>query len=515
MSFTSMLRQLQVSTRLGLLALVSLLAVTVSSAVGLWAANRLTALSGEVIQTKDIVADVLPPPLYLIEARLVVSQALEGMLAPADAERELQRLASEHDARQRYWTTHPIEGMDAQLLARQYEAAHAFMAAAQALVEKAGRGEGRPPSAQVQAMHELYVAHRAAVDQTVQVASALAEHSIQGLGDVIGTSQYLLWVTLGVTTLCTALLFLLVVRSILQPLRQSISTVQRVANGDLSHEVPVQGRDELAQLQAALQHMQVSLTDIVHAVRANADGVATASTQISAGNNDLCHRTEQQASALQQTAATMEQLGVTVRSNADHAREASQLALGASQVAEAGGQLMGQVVQTMGGIFESSRRIGEIVGVINDIAFQTNILALNAAVEAARAGEQGRGFAVVAAEVRTLAQRTAQSARQIKDLIGTSTTRVDDGSRLVDEAGQTMERIVAAIRRVNAQVLHISSASGEQSEGVSQVGAVVNQLDENTQRNAALVEQSAAAAESLRAQAAQLVQMVQRFRLAA
>ena len=513
MSFTALLRLMPIRTRLAALALLCLLAVAVSSAVGLWAAGRLTALSEDVARTKDVVADVLPPPLYLIESRLVMSQALEGLMSAPDARRELERLGAEHDAREQYWQAHPVEGLDPSLLREQGEAAHRFMTAARALVEQLDAQGQRPAQAEVRSAHQLYVAHRAAVDRTVKVASALAERSLAEFNAVIDTSRALLWSTLVAATLVTGWMFALVACSILQPLRRSIQSVRRVADGDLSHEVDVQGRDELSQLQAALRHMQGALTDMVHSVRANADSVDTASTQISQGNSDLCHRTEEQASALQQTAPTMEQLGVTVRSNADHAREASDLARGASQVAEAGGALMGQVVQTMGGITESSRRIGEIIGVIDGIAFQTNILALNAAVEAARAGEQGRGFAVVAAEVRMLAQRAATSAREIKDLIAISGQRVEEGSRLVDEAGQTMERIVGAIRRVNASVLHISSASGEQSEGVHQVGVVVTQLDQSTQRNAALVVESAAAAESLRAQSAQLVRMVQRFRL--
>jgi methyl-accepting chemotaxis protein len=236
-------------------------------------------------------------------------------------------------------------------------------------------------------------------------------------------------------------------------------------------------------------------------VRLGSDSVATASQQIAQGNQDLSGRTEQQASALQQTSATMEQLGTTVRHNADSARQANQLALGASSVAERGGQMVGQVVQTMKGINDSSRRIADIIGVIDGIAFQTNILALNAAVEAARAGEQGRGFAVVASEVRSLAKRSADAAREIKTLISASVERVEHGSEQVDQAGKTMTEIVAAIARVTAIVAEISSASAEQSTGVGQVSEAVQQMDQATQQNAALVEESAAAAESLQQQA--------------
>lgn len=508
-------RQVQVGTRLGALTLMSVLATMLAAAVGLWSAGRLTTLGAEVIQSKDMVADVLPPPLYLIEARLVVSQAVEGLMSPPEARRELERLASEHDARERYWRANPVDGVPAHLLSAQYDTAHRFITAAHALLDDSLRGDSAERGERMRQLHALYLEHRGAVDKTVQVSSALAERAIGDLTAVIATSRHLLWVTLIVTPLSIGLLSLLVARSILLPLRESIRSVRHVANGDLSRPVELQGRDELNELQQALHDMQTSLSGIVRAVRANADGVATASTQISEGNNDLCSRTEAQASALQQTAATLEELGVTVQGNAEQAREASLVAIGAREVAEEGGRLMAEVVQTMGGISDSSRRIGDIVGVINDIAFQTNILALNAAVEAARAGAQGRGFAVVAAEVRTLSQRTAQSAREITQLIETCTARVDGGARLVQGAGQTMQRIVDAIRDVNATVLQISSASSEQSEGVLQVGATVSRLDENTQRNAALVVQSAAAADSLRLESARLVEMVQSFTLSA
>jgi methyl-accepting chemotaxis protein len=312
-------------------------------------------------------------------------------------------------------------------------------------------------------------------------------------------------------------LALLVTLSILRQLggepAEATLVATTIAGGDLTRAIPVRAGDRDS-LMARLAAMQDSLREVVANVRANSESVATASSQIAQGNQDLSQRTEEQASALQQTAATMEQLGTTVRNNTDSAKQANQLAQGASAVAAQGGQVVGQVVSTMQEISESSRRIGDIIGTIDGIAFQTNILALNAAVEAARAGEQGRGFAVVASEVRTLAQRSAEAAKEIKSLIGRSVEQVEQGTVLVDQAGKTMGEIVGSIRRVSDIVAEITSASVEQSSGISQVGTAVGQMDTVTQQNAALVEESAAAAESLKGQAQELVKAVAVFKLA-
>jgi methyl-accepting chemotaxis protein len=299
-------------------------------------------------------------------------------------------------------------------------------------------------------------------------------------------------------------------RSRTMELRQ---VVQRVRDGDFSQPIVDHKRDEFSPLVEAVQDMQTSLARVVYTVRTNADSVATASTQIAQGNTDLSQRTEQQASALQQTAASMEQLGTTVKQTSDNAQRANRLAQDAASVAAQGGQAVSQVVDRMSGISDSSRKISNIISVIDGIAFQTNILALNAAVEAARAGEQGRGFAVVAAEVRTLASRSADAAKEIKNLISTSVEQVEQGTHIVTMAGQTMEEIVTAIRRVSDIVGEISAATVEQSSGVAQVGQAVSQMDQTTQQNAALVEESAAAADSLRKQAQDLVQAVASFRL--
>ena len=291
------------------------------------------------------------------------------------------------------------------------------------------------------------------------------------------------------------------------------TAVRRVAVGDLASQVSVRTGDQ-GSVMAAVQAMQSSLSGIVAQVRSNSESVATASAEIAQGNTDLSQRTEEQASALQQTAATMEQLSATVRTNAANASQADRLAAGASEVATEGGAIVNQVVETMREINQGSHRISDIIGVIDSIAFQTNILALNAAVEAARAGEQGRGFAVVAAEVRTLAQRSAEAAREIKSLITSSVEKVEAGTELADRAGRTMAELVDAVKRVSVVIREISSASAEQSTGVHQVGEAIGQMDQVTQQNAALVEEGAAAAESLRQQAEQLVQAVAVFQVA-
>ncbi|MCW5665149.1 MAG: MCP four helix bundle domain-containing protein [Piscinibacter sp.] len=306
-----------------------------------------------------------------------------------------------------------------------------------------------------------------------------------------------------------------ITRSITRPIGQAVDLAERVAAGDLGVRIDVRGRDEAGQLLAALQAMTGNLTNIVGQVRQSSESIATGSAQIATGNADLSQRTEEQASNLQQTAASMEQLTSTVKQNADTARTATQLAQSANAAAGRGGEAVSQVVQTMGEISESSRKIADIIGTIDGIAFQTNILALNAAVEAARAGEQGRGFAVVAGEVRSLAQRSAEAAREIKALIGASVERVEAGSKMVDDAGATIRDVVGQVQRVADLIAEIGAATAEQTQGIEQVGGAVTQLDQVTQQNAALVEESAAAADSLKQQAERLVQAVGVFRLAA
>ncbi|MBT9456233.1 MAG: MCP four helix bundle domain-containing protein [Burkholderiaceae bacterium] len=304
-----------------------------------------------------------------------------------------------------------------------------------------------------------------------------------------------------------------IARSITVPIAQAVKVAQTVAGGDLGSQIVVNSRDETGQLLHALKAMNDSLVTVVGTVRQGSDSIATGSAQIATGNADLSQRTEEQASNLQQTAASMEQLSATVKNNADTARQATQLASSASVAAAKGGVVVGQVVGTMEAITASSKRISDIIGVIDGIAFQTNILALNAAVEAARAGEQGRGFAVVASEVRSLAQRSAEAAKEIKVLINDSVVNVETGSQQVGEAGRTMDDIVAQVKRVNDLIAEISAATIEQTAGIGQVSDAVTQLDQVTQQNAALVEESAAAADSLSQQAAKLVAAVSVFTL--
>jgi methyl-accepting chemotaxis protein-1 (serine sensor receptor) len=302
-------------------------------------------------------------------------------------------------------------------------------------------------------------------------------------------------------------------RRVLQPLKEAGQHFDRIAGGDLTARVDVRNTNEIGQLFSALKRMQESLTRTVASVRRGVDEINVGSHEIAAGNTDLSSRTEQQAASLEETAASMEELASTVKQNADNARQANQLAASASDVAERGGSAVSEVVSTMEGISASSRKISEIVSVIDGIAFQTNILALNAAVEAARAGEQGKGFAVVAGEVRSLAQRSAQAAKEIKGLIEDSVAKVGAGSQQVERAGATMQEIVASVKRVTDIMGEISAASEEQSSGIDQVNRAVSQMDEVTQQNAALVEEAAAAAGSLQEQAQRLAEAVAVFKI--
>ncbi|MDX9844644.1 MAG: methyl-accepting chemotaxis protein [Aquabacterium sp.] len=363
--------------------------------------------------------------------------------------------------------------------------------------------EVRPPQ-------EMYFQH---LQTLTRIESEEADAASQAL---IATTQSIVWTALGAVSLVVVAAVLMaigIIRSITRPLHQAVNVARAVAAGNLNVRIDAQGRNETAQLLQALRDMQHGLLRVVHAVRQGSDTLVNSSAEIARGNQDLSARTESQASALQEAASSMDALGLTVNQNAQHAQAANDLAQSASQIAQQGGQVVAEVVTTMRGISDASNRIAEIISVIDGIAFQTNILALNAAVEAARAGEQGRGFAVVAGEVRHLAHRSAEAAREIKGLIQDSVSRVENGSALVDQAGATMQEVVTSIAHVTQIVAEITEASHAQRDSVSQVGETVTHMDQSTQQNAALVEEMAAAALGLNTQAQELVRAVAAFQV--
>jgi methyl-accepting chemotaxis protein len=349
---------------------------------------------------------------------------------------------------------------------------------------------------------ELLSMQRKSIDQT---AAAI---------DQANDSSSRLTILLSVLLIAIGVIAAVIIsRSITRPLKQAVHAATMVAAGDLTTSIDTSSRDEIGELMRALEAMNSALRNIVSQVKSGTYAIAGAAGEISTGNLDLSARTEQQASSLEETAASMEELTSTVKQNAENAGQANQLALTASDVAVRGGRVVSQVVDTMGSINESAKKIVDIIGVIDSIAFQTNILALNAAVEAARAGEQGRGFAVVASEVRSLAHRSAEAAKEIKLLIGDSVDKVGVGAKLVDEAGATMVEVVASVKRVTDIMGEITAATKEQSAGIEQVNLAISDMDNTTQQNAALVEQAAAAAQSMQDQAAALADVVDTFKL--
>ena len=513
--FKRAMKNLSIKTRLVLLVgslLILLVGAAASTVLRMKASNEsLGALYNDRVMSVELLKHVDDGYNQIVDIAHKVGSASLTPAAGAAQAREAQAKAAQRW--QAYLAT-PLDEQE-QVLVTQVKPlmAKADAVVAQLLAALAGNDADGVRQIAATALYPVIDPLADAVDRlaTLQLDGAAAEyHAAQKLYGIV------LWSTLaisGAVLLTASLVAVGLVRSITRGIGVAVKVAQTVAAGDLGSTIEVDRGDEIGTLLGALKLMNTSLVAIVGDVRNASDSIATGSAQIARGNADLSQRTEEQASNLQQTAASMEQLTATVKQNADTARRASELAESASMVAAQGGEVVGRVVATMDGITDSSKKITDIIGVIDGIAFQTNILALNAAVEAARAGEQGRGFAVVASEVRSLAQRSATAAKEIKVLIGESVGKVENGTRLVGDAGRTMGDIVDQVRRVSQLITEISEASGEQSTGIGQIGDAVTQLDQVTQQNAALVEESAAAAESLRVQADTLAKTVATFRL--
>lgn len=508
-------RHFRIGTRLALAFGIILLILATTVGVGVWRLQELAATSRALATVDNEKLQLAVRWRQTIDLNWVRTKAA---ILDADTSRlkmwqaEMEK-TSEISIASRLRLIELIQSVDGKALIANVDAAREAYRTPRAKLLKSKEAGNDVTEAIEKDLWPLAQAYSLSIQQLEEHHQATFNKALEVSSQNASQGQMILVVVGFIALLVGAFFGLVLTRSIVQPLRHASDSAQAIREGDLSQAINIDGADEATELLTSLQSMQANLATVVSSVRAGSDSVAISSAEIAQGNHDLSARTESQASALEQTAASMEELGATVKQNADNAHEANQLAQNASTVAAKGGEVVSKVVDTMAGINTSSKKIADIISVIDSIAFQTNILALNAAVEAARAGEQGRGFAVVASEVRSLAGRSADAAKEIKTLINDSVERVAQGSALVDQAGATMTEVVSSIRRVTDIMGEISSASSEQSAGMAQVGEAVNQMDQVTQQNAALVEEMAAAASSLKSQAQALVQTVAVFRV--
>jgi methyl-accepting chemotaxis protein len=508
---------MKIGTRLWLGFTVMLVFSILITAIGVWQLNQAAERTREMMQeplTKERLISDWSRNIYVAVVRTtVIAKSGDATLATFFAKDASASAASSSELLKQI---EPLIATPAEkeLFAKLLEIRKAYSKGRDDVMKL--KADGKADEAQAKLEKDFIPV---ATNYQTQVAEMLAmqrktlDDTAAALDRIAATSRNLLTGLAGLLAAFGVFCAWGLTRGITRPLNNAIAVARRVADGDLSGEIEVRSKDELGMLLQALKGMNDGLKKIVTDVRVGVDSISTGSQELASGNADLSQRTEQQASNLEETASSMEELTSTVKQNAENAKQANQLAASASQVAVQGGTVVGQVVQTMSSINESSKKIADIIGVIDGIAFQTNILALNAAVEAARAGEQGRGFAVVASEVRTLAQRSAGAAKEIKELISDSVSKVENGTKLVDQAGKTMDEIVASVKRVSDIIGEISSASNEQSSGIEQINQAVMQMDQMTQQNAALVEEAAAAADSMQQQAHQLGDAVAVFKL--
>ncbi|MFD2365524.1 methyl-accepting chemotaxis protein [Pseudoduganella sp. GCM10020061] len=511
--------KLTIKNRLILSNVLSLVFLTIVGLIGFDAVRRLDNAMADISSNSLAMKDQLQADQAHDALR---ADALASQLAMASGDQaqraEVTRQIREHaDSLQKLLAAMEARTTDPELkrgIAQVKPDAEAFLKSA-AGVAAVNWDEPYTAQEKFEAFQKHFSRFGTSMEGLSERMEAHSTATAQRADEVVAAARIQLAIVAGLAVLVTLVLGVLTKNAIIRPLDEVIDFASRVSSGDLGFDLDADKDDhtETGRLKHALSSMRGNLHQIVSRVRAGTDSIATASQEIAAGNQDLSVRTETQASSLQETASTVEELTTTVKQNADNARQANQLALSASGVAVKGGSVVAKVVTAMDSIDDASRKIADITGVIEGIAFQTNILALNAAVEAARAGEQGRGFAVVASEVRNLAQRSNTAAKEIKQLISTSAEHVDQGAKLVDEAGTTMQEIVDSVRRVTDIMSEISAASHEQESGIEQVNHAVTQIDTVTQQNAALVEQAAAAAEAMRAQAAELADIVSIFKL--